>query len=61
MWGTADPYFPLDLARRLAAAFPNAEIVEVEGARTFVPLDAPDRVAAEIVAVTQAASRPAVG
>ncbi len=49
VWGTADPFFALHQARRLAAAFPHATIVEVPEARTFVPLDAPDRVAAEIV------------
>ena len=59
VWGTADPFFPLELAQRLAAAFSDAEVVEVEGARTFVPLDAPARVAAEIVALTEAASRRA--
>ena len=56
VWGTADPFFTLDQAHRLAAAFPNATIVEVPGAKTFVPLDAPDRVAAEILDVTAAAA-----
>jgi pimeloyl-ACP methyl ester carboxylesterase len=57
VWGTADPYFTLDLAHRLAAAFGDAEIVdvvEVAGARTFVPLDAPDRLAAEIIDLSAA-------
>ena len=53
VWGTADPYFTLDLARRIQAAFTDASIVEVDGARTFVPLDAPERVADEIVAVSR--------
>ena len=62
VWGNADPYFPMDLARRLAAAFSEATITEVDRARTFVPLDAPDRVAAEILQVANAAgSRPAAG
>ncbi len=52
VWGTDDPFFTLDLARRLAAAFGDAEVVEVPGARTFVPLDAPDRLAAEIVVLS---------
>lgn len=52
VWGNADPFFTLDLARRLLAAFPDAELVEVPGARTFVPLDAPDRVAAEILRIS---------
>ena len=59
VWGTADPYFTLDLARRIQAAFTDASIVEVDGARTFVPLDAPDVVADEIVALNQAGSRRA--
>ena len=48
LWGTGDRFFPLPLARRLAAAFPDARLVEVEGGRTFLPLDEPDRVASEI-------------
>ena len=60
VWGTADPYFTLDLARRIQAAFTDATIVEVDGARTFVPLDAPDVVADEIVSLTQEGRRRAV-
>jgi pimeloyl-ACP methyl ester carboxylesterase len=48
LWGTGDRFFPLPLARRLAAAFPDARLVEVEGGRTFLPLDEPGRVASEI-------------
>jgi pimeloyl-ACP methyl ester carboxylesterase len=48
LWGTGDRFFPLPLARRLAAAFPDARLVEVDGGRTFLPLDEPDRVASEI-------------
>ena len=33
---------------RLAAAFPDARLVEVEGGHTFLPLDEPGRVASEI-------------
>ena len=33
---------------RLAAAFPDARLVEVEGGHTFLPLDEPVRVASEI-------------
>ncbi|MGH9271863.1 MAG: alpha/beta fold hydrolase [Ilumatobacteraceae bacterium] len=54
VWGTADPFFTLDQARRLAAAFPDATLVEVPDARTFVPLDAPDRLAAEILELAAA-------
>ena len=48
LWGTGDRFFTLPLARRLAAAFPDARLVEVEGGHTFLPLDEPGRVAREI-------------
>ena len=48
LWGTGDRFFTLPLGRRLAAAFPDARLVEVEGGHTFLPLDEPDRVAREI-------------
>jgi pimeloyl-ACP methyl ester carboxylesterase len=44
-WGTRDRFFPLDHAERLKAVFPNARLERIEGARTFVPLDAPERLA----------------
>ena len=49
LWGAADRFFKLEFAHRLAAAFPQARLVEIEGGRTFVPLDEPERVADEIV------------
>ena len=48
-WGTADRFFKLEFGRRLAAVFPDARLVEIEGSRTFVPLDAPERLVDEIV------------
>jgi pimeloyl-ACP methyl ester carboxylesterase len=51
VWGTADRFFKLELAQRLRDAFPDAQLVEVPGARTFVALDEPQRVADEIVAI----------
>ena len=48
VWGAADRFFKPDLARRLAAAFPDARLVEVDGGRTFLPLDEPQRIADEI-------------
>jgi pimeloyl-ACP methyl ester carboxylesterase len=48
VWGAADRFFKVGLAHRLAAAFPGSRLVEVEGGRTFLPLDEPERVAAEI-------------
>jgi len=44
-WGGDDRLFPLELARRLAAQFPNARLEVVPKARTFVPLDEPARLA----------------
>ena len=49
-WAPEDPYFKLPLAKRLAETFPDATLVEFPGARTFVSLDQPDRLAAEILA-----------
>lgn len=51
VWGTRDRSFTLESARRLAAALPRAEVVEVPGARTFVPVDRPDAVADAILSV----------
>jgi pimeloyl-ACP methyl ester carboxylesterase len=47
-WGTRDPFFRLSLARRLAAHFADASVIEIEGARTYPMLDEPARVAAAI-------------
>jgi pimeloyl-ACP methyl ester carboxylesterase len=44
-WGTDDRFFKLAHAERLASALPDARIVEIPGARTFVQLDRPDAVA----------------
>ncbi|MCT7657080.1 alpha/beta fold hydrolase [Mycobacterium deserti] len=40
-WGTDDDLFPLDHARRLHDAFPNATLIEVPYCSAFVMLDAP--------------------
>ncbi|HEV7203934.1 MAG TPA: alpha/beta hydrolase [Jatrophihabitans sp.] len=48
LWGNADRFFKLDFAHRLRDAFPDATLVEIEGAKTFVALDEPQRVAAGI-------------
>jgi pimeloyl-ACP methyl ester carboxylesterase len=52
VWGTADRFFTIGLAERLAAALGGAPIERIEGARTFVAIDAPDRVAAAIARFT---------
>jgi pimeloyl-ACP methyl ester carboxylesterase len=48
VWGDADPFFKISLARRLRDAFAGATLAEVAGGRTFLPLDEPERVAHEI-------------
>jgi len=48
-WGGDDRLFPLELAKRLAARFPNARLEVVPNARTFVSLDEPARLAALIL------------
>jgi pimeloyl-ACP methyl ester carboxylesterase len=47
-WAPGDRFFPMHYAERLATEAGNARIVEIEGAKTFVPLDQPARVAEEI-------------
>ncbi len=47
-WAPADRFFKIALGRRLAAVFPDARLVEVPDARTFVSLDQPGRLADEI-------------
>jgi pimeloyl-ACP methyl ester carboxylesterase len=47
-WAPGDRFFPMRYPQRLAAAAGNARIVEIEGAKTFVPLDQPARLAEEI-------------
>jgi pimeloyl-ACP methyl ester carboxylesterase len=44
VWGQDDRVFTPRLGRRLAAAFGNAKLIEIPGARTFVSLDEPDSV-----------------
>ena len=45
VWGTRDKHFTIELGRRLATAFPNAQLDEVPDATTFLPIDRPDAVA----------------
>ena len=47
-WAPKDPFFKIDLARRLADTFPDARLVEFPDALTFVSLDQPARLAQEI-------------
>jgi pimeloyl-ACP methyl ester carboxylesterase len=50
LWAPGDKFFPIKYAERLAGEVPNAEIVRIPDAKTFVPLDQPQRVADEIAA-----------
>ena len=50
LWAPGDKLFPIKYAERLAGEVPNAKIVQVPDAKTFVPLDQPQRVADEIAA-----------
>ena len=51
VWGQSDRAFTPALGRRLAALFPNAALIEVPGARTFVSLDEPAAVIDAIATV----------
>ena len=50
VWGMADRFFKPAFAHRLRGAFADARLVEIEGGRTFVAHDHPDRLAQEIAA-----------
>jgi pimeloyl-ACP methyl ester carboxylesterase len=52
LWAPGDKFFPLKYAERLAGEVPKAEIFQIPNAKTFVPLDQPQRVADEIAAFT---------
>lgn len=54
IWGVGDRFFKLSQAERFAAMLPDAEIVEVAGARTFSPLDRPQAVAEAIASFVKA-------
>jgi pimeloyl-ACP methyl ester carboxylesterase len=47
-WAPGDRFFPISYAERLAGEVPNARIVQIPDAKTFVPLDQPQRLAEEI-------------
>jgi pimeloyl-ACP methyl ester carboxylesterase len=49
VWGMRDAFFPARDAERLAELFPDARLERIGNARTFVQLDAPERLA-ELVA-----------
>jgi pimeloyl-ACP methyl ester carboxylesterase len=49
VWGLRDKFFKVAEGERLAAQLPDARLVRIESARTFVQLDAPERLA-ELIA-----------
>ena len=49
VWGDACDFFPIEHAHRLASEFPRATLVEVPGAKTWVPVDNPAAVVDAIV------------
>jgi pimeloyl-ACP methyl ester carboxylesterase len=51
VWGIRDKHFTLELGRRLAAAFPLAQLDEVAGATTFVSVDRPGAVVSAVEGV----------
>lgn len=53
-WAPGDRFFPISYAERLADGMPNARIVRIDGASTFVSLDQPERLADEIATFVQA-------
>jgi pimeloyl-ACP methyl ester carboxylesterase len=56
VWGMRDRCFTPALGRRLAAQFPDATMVEVPDASTFVALDAPHAVADAVTALSTSAT-----
>lgn len=52
VWGSDDRAFTTDLGKRLQQQFKDAAFVSVPNSKTFVPLDAPQPLAEEIIAIT---------
>jgi pimeloyl-ACP methyl ester carboxylesterase len=53
-WAPGDKLFPIKYAERLAKETPNARIVQIPDASTFVALDQPQRLADEIASFVEA-------
>jgi pimeloyl-ACP methyl ester carboxylesterase len=56
LWGEADPFFRAKLGRQLSEAFGQASLTTIATGRTFLPLEHPDEVAAEITAAVRDSS-----
>jgi len=41
IWGTEDPFFPIERARRMTSQFPDAHLVEIPRAKLFAQEDFP--------------------
>lgn len=54
-WGENDPFFSMNLARRLQRDFSDARLERIPGSRAFVPEDQPERLAG---LVAEFAGRP---
>ncbi len=52
VWGTRDRHFRLSLAQRLVQVLPQAQLIEVPDATTFVSIDRPEAVADAVLDVT---------
>jgi pimeloyl-ACP methyl ester carboxylesterase len=57
-WAPEDRWFKVQHADRLAASMPDARVVRIPDAKTFVSLDQPDRLAEEIASFVRA-TKPA--
>lgn len=53
-WGVDDTFFHVGLAERLERIIPDARLIRFEHAKTFLPLEAPERLAGEIGAFVAA-------
>jgi pimeloyl-ACP methyl ester carboxylesterase len=53
-WAPGDKLFPIKYAERLAREIPNARLVQIPDANTFVALDQPQRLADEIASFVEA-------
>ncbi|SNT46296.1 alpha/beta fold hydrolase [Rhodococcoides kyotonense] len=48
VWGHDDKIMPIEHGRRLSRLFPDASLVELHDTYTLIPIDQPERLAAEI-------------
>jgi len=53
IWGAQDPFLPLTLGQRLADVIPGATFDVVDGARHFLPEEAPRQVADSLTALLE--------